>query len=115
MQSFLNMEHSYDRLFPKSKNNKDKGEYMTKTKQLFRWHTGNPKRNIAIILDKEERFVVRNCIVYLECILEHDTILDKKFLEILSWLLEDKFKKIENHLFDVLTAKEKEEYQSYCC
>ena len=83
---------------------------MTKTKQLFRWHTGNPKRNIAIILDKEERFVVRNCIVYLECILEHDTILDKKFLEILSWLLEDKFRKIEKHLFDVLTAKEKEEY-----
>ena len=112
MQSFLNMEHSYDRLFPKSKNNKDKGEYMAKTKQLFRWHTGNPKRNIAIILDKEERFVVRNCIVYLECILEHDTILDKKVLEILSWLLGDKLKKIENHLFDVLTAKEKEEYQS---
>jgi SpoVK/Ycf46/Vps4 family AAA+-type ATPase len=106
------MERSCDRLPPKSRNNKNKGEYMVKTKQLFRWHKDKPKRNIAIILDKEERFVVRNCIVYLESILEHDTILDKKYLEMLSWVLGDKFKKIEKYIFNTLTAKEKEKYQS---
>ena len=63
---------------------------MVKTKQLFQWHKDKPKRNIAIILDKEERFVVRNCIVYLESILEHDTISDRRFLEMLSWVLGDK-------------------------
>jgi len=85
---------------------------MVKTKQLFRWHKDKPKRNIAIILDKEDRFVVRNCIVYLESILEHDTILDKKYLEMLSWVLGDKFKKIEKYIFNTFTAKEKEEYQN---
>jgi SpoVK/Ycf46/Vps4 family AAA+-type ATPase len=106
------MERSCDRLPPKYENNKNKGEYMVKTEQLFRWHKDKPKRNIAIILDKEERFVVRNCIVYLESILEHDTILDKKYLEMLSWVLGDKFKKIEKYIFNTLTAKEKEKYQS---
>lgn len=85
---------------------------MKKTEQLFIRRTAKPKRNIAVNLDKEERFVLRNCIVYLGYLLGQDTIVDKKFLEIISWLLGDKCKKIEKHLFDALTEKEKKEYQN---
>lgn len=84
---------------------------MAKATQWVRLNKNKSKRNIANVLDKEERFVVRNCIVYLESILAHDTIVDSKYLEMLSWVLGDKFKKIEKYIFNTLTAKEKEKYQ----
>ena len=84
---------------------------MAKSKELFYEKESKPKRDIASILDKDERFVIRNCIVYLERLLVHNTILDKKLFEILTWVLGDKIKNLGKYLFEISSQKVQEEFK----
>jgi SpoVK/Ycf46/Vps4 family AAA+-type ATPase len=84
---------------------------MVKKKDLFPWGTGKQNNDSASIGDKNERFVLRNSIVYLAYLLDYNTISDKKIFEVLSWVLGNKFKKLEKHLFDIISPKEREEFK----
>jgi len=84
---------------------------MAKKKDLFQWRTGKQNNDSVSTCDKNERFVLRNLIVYLAYLLDSNTISDKKIFEALSWVLGDKFKKLEKHLFDIISPKEREEFK----
>jgi len=83
--------------------------YMSKEKDLFQWRMDKLKTDIVSACDKNERFVLRNSIVYLSYLLDHNTISDRNIFEVLSWVLGNKFKKLEKNLFNTISPKEREE------
>jgi SpoVK/Ycf46/Vps4 family AAA+-type ATPase len=72
-------------------------------------------RNIKALhvnVDKNECFVLRKCILYLQSLVSAETILDKEIFHILAWVLGDRFKTTEKQLYGMLSKKELGKYQS---
>jgi hypothetical protein len=76
--------------------------FMSKKKDLLQRRTDKQKKDIALTYDKNECFVLRNSIVYLTYLLDYNTVTDRNIFEVLSWILGNKFKKLEKKLFDIM-------------
>ena len=61
--------------------------------------------------DKNERFVLQNCIAYLNALISPETILHKEIFGVISWILGDKFRRVEKQLCSMLSKKELEQRQ----
>lgn len=75
----------------------------------FNLDMGKKRKFIHLNSDKNECFALRICIIYLLFLLERETVLDKKYLNVMAWVLGHKFDKIRKQLFGILSPKEKEE------
>jgi SpoVK/Ycf46/Vps4 family AAA+-type ATPase len=62
--------------------------------------------------DKNESFVLRNCIVYLRRLLDFNIPLDKNTLNLLAWILGPDFQEIEKNVVNSMTQEEKARYES---
>lgn len=55
--------------------------------------------------DKNERFVLQNCIAYLNALISPETILHKEIFGVISWILGDKFRRVEKQLCSMLSKR----------
>jgi SpoVK/Ycf46/Vps4 family AAA+-type ATPase len=62
--------------------------------------------------DKNESFVLRNCIVYLRRLLDFSIPLDKNTFNLLAWILGPDFQEIDKHVVNSMTQEEKARYES---
>ena len=72
---------------------------------------GRQKKILCSSTDKNERFVLQNCIAYLETLISPETILNKEILGVISWILGAKFRQVEKRLCGMLSKKELEQHQ----
>ena len=72
---------------------------------------GGQNKLLRSSTDKNERFVLRHCIAYLESLISPETILHKEIFGVLSWLLGDRLKALEKQLRGMLSKKELEQRQ----
>ena len=85
-------------------------------KELSRFIKRNTRRkresvNSALIFDKNERFVLRKCISYLQRHLRRYPVFDRETLEFICWVLGKDSDQLAKYLLSQLKGNEKDKFE----